>query len=85
MSRANVYIIAERDGPRKIGISDDPASRMLALREGRAPLSVVATYLRETGDAGIVERVAHRLLKEKRLDGEWFVSGGVNPRLNGAC
>jgi hypothetical protein len=40
MSRANVYIIAEQDGPRKIGMSDDPAGRMLTLRAGRAPLSV---------------------------------------------
>lgn len=72
MSRANVYIIAEQDGPRKIGISDDPVNRILSLQAGRSPLSVVASYLRDGGDAGIVERIAHRLLKEKRVVGEWF-------------
>jgi antitoxin ChpS len=75
MSRAHVYIVAEWDGPRKIGISDKPADRMLALRAGRAPLSIIATYPREGGDAALVEQVAHWLLREKSLGGEWFDVG----------
>jgi hypothetical protein len=49
--RANVYIIAEQGGPRKIGMSDDPTMRVISLQPGRAPLSVVATYPRDGGDA----------------------------------
>lgn len=73
MSRAlpaNVYIIREAGGGAKIGISDDPTARMLPGYR-RATLTVVASYPRPA-DARLVERVAHKLLIEKRLEGEWF-------------
>jgi hypothetical protein len=69
---SNVYIVAEQGGPRKIGVSDSPEKRIVNLRSGRAPLSIVAIYPREAHDAGIVERLAHRLLKEKQVSCEWF-------------
>jgi hypothetical protein len=68
----NVYIIGAEGGPRKIGISDNPARRLITLgASSKRPLSVLASYPRGA-DARTVERVAHKLLVEKRLGGEWF-------------
>jgi hypothetical protein len=76
MSRSrheNVYVIGGEVGPQKIGISNNLESRLINLQSGRPyKLRLVTCVRRPNGDARAVERVAHHLLREKRLDGEWF-------------
>jgi hypothetical protein len=67
----NVYVIAEQDGPLKIGVSDNPTGRMATLKAKRRTLSVVASFSRD-GDARLIESIAHRLLLAKHVKGEWF-------------
>lgn len=70
---SDVYVIGGDGGPTKIGVSSKPTSRVLTLQsEHKRKLQVIATCHRPYGDAFLVERMAHGLLAEKRLHGEWF-------------
>lgn len=62
-----VYVIRFSDRVHKIGISRDPNKRLSQLScQHRHPLSLVRTWLREGGDAGRVESLAHTVLAEFR-------------------
>lgn len=69
-----VYVAAAEFGPVKIGSSADPSKRASHVRWKRSGpfLTVRATYLH--ADALRVEFAAHKILREKRRDGEreWF-------------
>lgn len=75
-----VYIIAQLDGanelrgPCKVGISNNPSSRMASLQTGNAArLVLVAKYcFWRRSHALEVERVFHEALATQRTGGEWF-------------
>ena len=68
----HVYAMLRSDGLVKVGISDNPRSRRssVASMSGQAVTVEHATGLRS--DALGVESIAHRLLKAKHHQGEWF-------------
>ena len=72
MSARSLYVIGGETGPLKIGISGDVAQRVATLQYDVSPTLRAHHQVRPTGDARLVERVAHQLLAAKRLRGEWF-------------
>jgi hypothetical protein len=67
-----VYVIGGQTGAQKIGISVAPSQRV-ATMQVYSPVKLVVHHRTDpSGDARLVERVAHQLLAEKRLHGEWF-------------
>jgi hypothetical protein len=68
----NVYVVRQANGPCKVGMSDSPHKRIGSLRGGRSRLTIAGKYPGQSGDARLVERVAHQLLAGKHLGGEWF-------------
>lgn len=66
-----VYVIGSDDGPMKIGIATDPQSRLVEIQVGHPfKLKVLHSWRHEA--AAKVELAAHKLLRGKRLQGEWF-------------
>lgn len=68
--KRHLYAIRARDGgPIKLGISNNPASRLAQLQTAHhAELELIAT----TPGTDIDERDMHRLFEQSRLRGEWF-------------
>lgn len=72
-AQAYVYVIAAKDGPVKVGIAADAASRCAMLQTGNAAdLTVVHKVEVERAAARLIERYAHDLLSADRVRGEWF-------------
>lgn len=69
-----VYLIEAPGGLVKIGISRNPQARLGGLQGGMPlALHLARTWARPHGDAGKVERTAHRLLHAHRQGNtEWF-------------
>ena len=68
-----IYVIGTENGPKKIGISVSPERRLDEIQVGNhASLSVLWSVPFPAHEVQGVEQNAHRLLKEKRLAGEWF-------------
>jgi hypothetical protein len=75
-----VYVIGASDGPQKIGMSRNPASRCATLRvdqmhslsRANGSLVVHGTVPVPVSRARDIERYAHWLLRAKRCRGEWF-------------
>lgn len=70
-----VYVISEsKRGPVKVGISANPVARLNDL-QGCNPRRLRLQYTSrpfERTEAMRIERLAHDLLSEHRLRGEWF-------------
>lgn len=72
-AQAYVYVIGAEDGPQKIGVANDPQSRRAMLQTGNPSLlGVAAAVPVARRHALAVEKQAHRILKSKRIRGEWF-------------
>ena len=69
-----VYFVRREDGAVKVGYSGEMASRLRSLRSEHGPLSVEALM----PGARREEAIAHSLLNEDRLDGEWFRGPSVD-------
>lgn len=68
-----VYAVWAGKGPIKIGKASRVKSRLSHLQIGsHQRLAVLQEWERPNGDAGIVEKIAHSLLADHRLSGEWF-------------
>lgn len=70
-----VYVIRRSDTCHKVGRSRSPRHRCKMLQAGikGAELKVVAQAYRPTGDGGIIERLAHSLLRDKKTaSAEWY-------------
>jgi hypothetical protein len=67
----HVYVIGADEGPLKVGISYDPKYRLKQLRAPHGiPIRVLASNHHGEGKTRLVERLAHRLLAERRVKGE---------------
>lgn len=69
-----LYVIAaKKEGPVKLGLSQDPQRRVRQLQTGSAELLTIH-HTEEVSDARvkIAEGALHRMLGHKRLKGEWF-------------
>lgn len=69
-----LYVIGHaKAGPLKIGIAKNPAARVRQLQGGN-PYRLKCLHTVDCGeyDAATIERMAHSLLRENRLSGEWF-------------
>lgn len=81
----SIYCISAGPGcPVKVGISVQPTARLQTLRAQRGKnLQMYWTGFGDFGD----EREAHRLLADRRIEGEWFADPddaikGIVPGLN---
>lgn len=73
MTSKSVYVIADGDGRRKIGFSQNAQTRLAQLQAAAGgQLLLERHFVCGINQAGAVERLAHQLLAEKRLTGEWF-------------
>ena len=72
MSGQSVYIIGtSRNGPVKVGISANPASRAREMQTACAlPLKVFGEW--PCHNAKLSETLMHRVLEPHRMSGEWF-------------
>jgi len=71
--QAFVYVIGSEDGPQKIGMSANPASRLRGLQTSSPHrLKLLAAVDVPATDAVAVERHAHAALSLHHLLGEWF-------------
>lgn len=78
MSERSVYAVGAADGPQKIGLATDPSGRLKHVQCGSPVALAVGFSLPLPADRALkVERYAHWLLREHRLEGEWF---SVTPR-----
>jgi hypothetical protein len=69
-----LYVIAaKKEGPVKLGLSQDPARRVRQLQTGSAELLQIH-HTEEVPDdrVRIAESALHQMLGHKRLKGEWF-------------
>lgn len=66
-----VYFIADQNGHFKIGLSHDPASRLIGLQTCRADTLELLGSI--PGDAPL-EKAMHRHFKKWHVQGEWFHS-----------
>lgn len=74
-----VYVITDGCGASKIGIAEDVKKRLADIQIGssvklRLAYSIAVPYLA----ASIIEYRMHKLLRDRRLSGEWFF---VAPRI----
>lgn len=68
-----VYVIGAEGQPVKIGIALDPEKRLKAIQNGFPHrLRIYAQVEAFGGLAPRVEREAHRMLADHRMNGEWF-------------
>lgn len=79
-----VYVAVERHSGRyKVGISKDPVARVAQIgRSHPEGLRLVAVY--EAVDGFLSERNAHAVLKDYRLNGEWFAATAPVAMIAGA-
>lgn len=66
-----VYVISAGPTMQKVGIADDPVSRLLAMQTG-CPLRLSVVLSLETKFARSVEQAVHLLFAGQRIRGEWF-------------
>ena len=69
----NIYVIGSTSGPFKIGVAKNPRARRSEIQIGsHTRIEVVYSVAVPGEDALLIERGAHRILREHRLSGEWF-------------
>jgi len=66
-----VYVASAGDRRQKIGISTNPRRRVAAL-SGASGYQLTLAVNHEVADAAAVERMAHWLLRDAHIHGEWF-------------
>lgn len=71
MPLKRVYIFSGQDRC-KIGISAFPVYRLETMQVGAAEDLKLVYFSDEFENARTIERVAHKLLKDHRIKGEWF-------------
>ena len=81
----HVYVICvlregRAEGPCKIGVSDNPVSRLASLQSGNPEKLVVygTVSFPDKNQALFVERSFHKMYGEFRMEGEWF---GMKPEM----
>lgn len=67
----SVYVIASAPDCHKIGIAYDPAKRLRSLN-GASPVPLTLVASSPSEEARKVEAMAHWLLRDSHLQGEWF-------------
>jgi hypothetical protein len=67
-----LYVIDDRRGHVKIGVTTDPRGRLAALQTANPRPLVFATIWATPGDGYAVEAAAHTVLERFRMAGEWF-------------
>ena len=68
-----IYIIGTDRPPYKVGISTNPQKRLRELQTGHPErLHVLHEQPTQSDRTRLLERVIHRHLKHRRLEGEWF-------------
>lgn len=79
MQTKYIYIIRDGSGACKIGITDNPKQRLNELQIGSSvKLRIYNLIPVQAGKARRFESKIHRLLKNRRLQGEWFF---VDPKI----
>lgn len=69
----SIYVIGEKQGPVKIGISKEPLRRIGVLKKQSGRELECQFVTQATGNAGEIERQAHTHFAEHRMAGEWFM------------
>ncbi len=68
----HIYVMESEIGLIKLGIANDPASRLKTIQGATGIRLALAHATEARRDARAVEAAAHKLLAEKRKTGEWF-------------
>mgnify|MGYP002413311808 CR=1 FL=1 len=71
-----LYLITSTSGHVKIGYSNDPVRRLAELRKTQGPYHYELEYLwefYEEKQARYIEGVVHKMFKDRRVNGEWFI------------
>lgn len=73
LEQSFVYVMAIGDGPHKIGIARNVEARRRELQTA-APTQIEVVYAQsmDRAQAYDVEQSAHRMLRDSRMNGEWF-------------
>lgn len=70
---AGVYVISSGPATVKIGLANDPVSRLCELQVGSHKRLTLEFYIRcDDIGARLVEKAAHDIFASKRVSGEWF-------------
>jgi hypothetical protein len=68
-----IYVIKSEAGPIKLGITADPIARLAGLQTASASrLELAYVAVPKSDDGYAIEQVAHNMLVNHRLTGEWF-------------
>lgn len=72
-NQSYLYVIGSEDGPKKIGMSGNPDSRLAALQTA-SPVRLEGEFLGsvDLSAARSIEARAHKILSASRMSGEWF-------------
>lgn len=68
----SVYFIKDEHGWVKIGVSDKPKKRLLALQTSHADKLTIIRMIEVDGDDYQTEEWLHRRFIDRRIRGEWF-------------
>ncbi len=73
MNRSMVYIVDSGSGAIKVGVTSNMLKRLAQFQHASPhEVTVVNTWKRKLMDAEKVEKLAHRILKQHHIRGEWF-------------
>lgn len=73
MKKDQIYVLGPAGGPYKVGHSVEPTTRLATLQIGRESRLIMHHCAHYEGvRACHLEKFAHRLLAEHRINGEWF-------------
>jgi hypothetical protein len=67
-----VYVIVSDRGGVKIGVSASPARRLVTLGQQQVGHFTLTYETEMRADSNAVEKLAHHLLADKKIRGEWF-------------
>lgn len=67
-----VYVIKDEAGRVKIGSSNDPSRRLKELQTGHPERLTLEFIGASTIDGAVIERMAHNVLHNYRINNEWF-------------
>lgn len=69
---AYIYVMRDVNGPAKIGFSKSPVARRSQVSSDASATITIPFAAMVDGNHRVLERMAHEILRDKRVAGEWF-------------
>lgn len=70
-----IYVIGTIHGPKKVGYAREPQRRLAAIRRSHFTAKILELWPVSNEMAITVESLAHIILTDRRISGEWFRGG----------